>query len=332
VNSQISENQATEQAAGQAVGQAPHRRRAGALALAVAVCALLVIGVVAAKSILNLSSEAGAMTSTEFYFTANVLEDTQMVADENGQYSLPEDASGTWNLYGGGEHTLTITLQNYYDDLRITQGEIDYTVSLVASSDGASFSVDGNGGADLSTSDGTSNPDIATRYSLGSVNSVAQATQKLSLKIDALPDDVTEPKTVKVMVKSSAPYEKTLQLTFNVYPAGSGVTYEVVDSANSLYAELIIRNNTTQEVQSTLKWSDALSIDNTNELTFTGEKGTFNQQPDINDRSMKLSRTLNPKESVSIYFFKSDNTNYTTAETPVSVSDGKCEITINKKN
>jgi hypothetical protein len=134
------------------------------------------------------------------------------------------------------------------------------------------------------------------------------------------------------MVKSSAPYEKTLQLTFNVYPAGSGVTYEVVDSANSLYAELIIRNDTAQEVQPTLEWPDTLSIDNTNELTFSYEGGAFTQQPGIDERNMQLSRALKLKESVSIYFFKSDNGNYTTAETPVSVSDGECEISINKQN
>jgi hypothetical protein len=255
-----------------------------------------------------------------------------MVADENGQFSLPEEASGTWNLYGGGEHDLTITLQNYYDDLRITQGEIDYTVSLVASSDGASFSVDGGEDAALSTSDGTSNPAIATSYSLGSGSSTVKATQKLSLNINALANDVTEPETVTVTVKSSAPYEKTLQLTFIVYPAGSGVTYEVVDSANSLYAELIIRNDTTDYVQPTLEWPDTLSIDNTNELTFSYEGGAFTQQPDIDVRSMQLSRALKPKESVSIYFFKSDNGNYTTAESRVSVSNGECEITINKQN
>jgi hypothetical protein len=89
-----------------------------------------------------------------------------------------------------------------------------------------------------------------------------------------------------------------------------------------------------QEVQPYLQWSQDLSIDNTNTLTYTYSDSSqdllFNQVEGMTNRSMKISRELNPGESVSIYFFKSDTSkNYSLSRRVVSQSaDGSYTITI----
>lgn len=289
--------------------------------LILAGAALMLVGGLAARYFWQSWSEYAAVTSEPFYFTADLLGDTEMTANEENLYSL-NSPSGTWHLYGGGEHKVDFTIQNYYDNLRITQNEIKYTVT-VKNEDGIE--------ASLVNEDGTSYP-IPLELTLVQLSSdgktYEKADQKLYLKI---PAGYTEEKTVTVEITSTKPYKKTLELNFVVHPAGTGLIYEVVDSINSPYAELIIRNDTDKEVQPTIKWDEtSLSIDNTNELTFKYDGTAFTQQPGMEGKKMTVSRALKPNESVSIYFFKSESKNYAIANTTVNttINDSNYTITI----
>lgn len=278
----------------------------------------MLVGGVAARYVWQTWSEYAAVNSEPFYFTADLLGDTEMTADaDNGSYSFVSPESGTWHLYGGEEHTVEFNILNHYDNLRITQNVIKYTATVDAK--------DFNG---VTLTDSTGNL-LTGSQNLGEApvtegTKYEQKSQKLILTI---PGGYTEEKTVTVVITSTKPYKKTLELNFVVHPAGKGLIYEVVDSVNSPYAELIIRNDTDKEVQPTIKWDEtSLSIDNTNELTFKYADGAFTQQAGIENKVMQISRNLNIGESVSIYFFKSESKNYAIANT--TVNDSNYTITI----
>lgn len=294
--------------------------------LILAGAALMLVGGLEARYFWQSWSEYAAVTSEPFYFTADLLGDTEMTAgattETENLYSMA-NPSGTWHLYGGGEHKVDFTIQNYYDDLRVTQNVIEYTVT-VNGIDGVTV---------IDAKDNTALPEGSLTLGTSTASadgkeSYTKAEQKLSLTI---PAGYTEEKTVTVVITSTKPYKKTLTLNFKVYPASKGLIYEVVDSVNSPYAELIIRNDTVEDIAPTIDWSGtSLSIDNTNELTFKYADGAFTQQAGIENKVMQISRNLNIGESVSIYFFKSESKNYAIANTTVNttINDSNYTITI----
>lgn len=264
----------------------------------------MLVGGVAARYVWQTWSEYAAVNSEPFYFTADLLGDTEMTADaDNGSYSFVSPESGTWHLYCGEEHTVEFNILNHYDNLRITQNVIKYTATVDAK--------DFNG---VTLKDSTGNL-LTGSQNLGEAPATegAKYEQKSQKLILTIPGGYTEDKTVTVEITSSEPYKKTLELNFVVHPAGTGLFYEVVDTANSPYAELIIRNDTVEDIAPTIDWSGtSLSIDNTNELTFKYDGNAFIQQPDMENKKMTVSRALKPNESVSIYFFKSEPKSYAT--------------------
>lgn len=308
-----------------------HRKRT-ILVLAV-ILILSVTVVVMAKYLRSFEPVSGIMTSDKFYFTTDLLGDSTMV-DSSGEnpgsgYVYEAVQEGTWNLYGGGAHEITFELRNYYDDLRITQGQISYTVSVEAKTpadeSGSSNSVSG-----LATvSDNSADPaGTVISGALGSAGSEGKAVQEITLSIA---DEQTVPYVdgteVIVTIQSTSPYEKIMKLHFLLYQVDTYLSYEIQDSVGSPYAELILMANSvgpesTGSVQPYLTWSPDLSIDNTNGLTYTyGD--AFVQQGGMTDRkNMQISRALRAKESESIYFFKADvSKNYSKQRTIVNKND-----------
>lgn len=284
--------------------------------LAVILC--LIIGWTAAKYLRNFPETSGVMTSESFYFTAELLGDSEMTQFEGEHFFLNNPENGTWHLYGGGEHKVTINVRNYYDDLRVTQEVITYSAGVKGENDIGATLTDGNGNQ------------LGDTLTLGTQPETESGTyekdeQQLCLTI---PDNYKETSTVTVTIQSSRPYTKIMELSFVVYPAEQALTYEIVDSVNSPYAELIIRNGTSQPVSPVIDWRDTtLSIDNTNELTFVKkEDGTFDAQPGMTEKNMTLSRAIKSGESVSIYLFKSDKKNYAMKITPVDAQTNTITI------
>lgn len=307
-----------------------HRKRT-ILVLAV-ILILSVTVVVMAKYLRSFEPVSGIMTSDKFYFTTDLLGDSTMV-DSSGDnpgsgYVYENVQEGTWNLYGGGAHEITFELRNYYDDLRITQGQISYTVSVEAKTP-ADESGSSNPVSGLATvSDNSADP-AGTEISgdLEGTGSEEKAVQKITLSIadeQTVPyDDGTE---VIVTIQSTSPYKKIMKLHFLLYQVDTYLSYEIQDSVGSPYAELILMANSvgtesTGSVQPYLTWPKDLSIDNTNGLTYT-YKTDFEQQSGMTDRNMQISRALRAKESESIYFFKADvSKNYSKQRTIVNKND-----------
>ena len=293
-----------------------HRKRI--MFVLAAILLLNVTAVVTAKYLRSFGPFSGIMTSDKFYFTTDLTGDSTMV-DSSGEnpgsgYIYEDVQEGTWNLYGGGAHEITFELRNYYDDLRITQGQIKYKVSAEAKTP-ADESGSGrpiSGLATVSVTSGT----------LGTAGTEEKAAQKITLSIaDEEAVSYQDGTEVIVTIQSTSPYKKTMMLHFLLYQVDTYLSYKIQDSAGSPYAELILMANSvgtgsTGSVQPYLTWPQDLSIDNTNGLTFGAD---FVQQDGMTDRNMQISRPLRAEESESVYFFKADvSKNYSMQRTIVN--------------
>lgn len=294
--------------------------------LLTAMCLLTAMGA-AAMYFRSYQSGSGVVTSDAFYFAVDLLGDSRMgMVTDGGEpagagYRYQDVQEETWRLYGGGEHEITFQLRNYYDDLRITQAEIPYTVQIEAKTpEGNSVNglaaLLGDGGQKETVQNGTLGTETGGVYGVD--------TRDITLTIASSGDveykDGTE---VIVTAESSAPYEKTIRIRFRLYTVSTYLCYEIRDSVGSPFAEMVLMadavGTSDASIQPYLSWSKDLSIDNTNSLTFSsGTAGALVQQAGITNRNMQISRALKSRESESIYFFKGNvSDNYTEERTVV---------------
>lgn len=289
------------------------------------VVTLILLTLIAAKYQTFFKSGAGQMTSEQFYFTTDLLENEAMIPETGaaqGRYQYEDVQEGTWHLYGGGEHEISIHLRNYYDDLRITKDEIDYQASIRVLNENNEpiESLD-----DLATLEikgqTVSQPKKEISGTLKPADTDGKAEQELLLKVQSYKDKKYEQgTTIEVNIQSIKPYKKEMKLYFKLYKIDTYLSCEIRDKENSPYAEVIIMTNVVNEntgggtggVQPHLQWSKDLSIDNTNSMTFN-YNGTTNFTPvsGMEKRDIQISTELQAGESRSIYFFKNDtNKNY----------------------
>lgn len=289
---------------------------------------LALSGFVGAKYLLNFFSDTGKVTSDKFYFTSDLLGDQRMIAtngEASGNYQFQDVQEGQWHLYGGGKHQISLSIRNFADAKRVTEETITYTAEVTAED------ADGNPVADLVTFEREAGNAAAYTLSGG-------AEQKDMWSLSVKPhEDVpyTDGTKVTVTVQSTSPYKKIMKFQFLLYAVDTYLSYEIKDNVNSPYAELYIMTNIvgkgegTAEVQPYLVWSENLSIDNTSNLTYTNQNGSFQQMPGIGQRNMQISRKLQAGESEFIYFFKNNpKENYSKEQTLVEWKDNKYTIEI----
>lgn len=320
------------------------RRRIHTGCLLIAVCCLF--GGVLARYIHQTVTENSQISADRFYFTANLLGDTKMVTADGGQedtYTFGEKSTeGTWYLYGASEHKIKVKVQNYFDELRVTDGEIAYTGSVtVTGPDGQTIAKDaGTGSVYPEWKQGTGEKEeTLVSFSSGTLDAKTgdekQNDTTLTLDIPSHTQwNYTDGTVVTAKIVSTSPYKKTLTMNFVLYATDTTLKYQVVDSVGSPYAELILMTNVDSAIQPYLIWPDGLEIDNTNPLTFTynSENGTFTQQSGMENRNMQISEPLQTGRSESIYFFKSDTSRNYSCEERIVVQDSsdKYVIDLNK--
>lgn len=300
--------------------------------LLLAVCCLL--AGIFARYVYQTVSGMSQVTADNFYFTANLLGDTTMVPEEGEaqeSYAFTEKSTeGIWYLYGANTHSVKIRLQNYFDELRVTEKDIAYTGEV---------SVYGADGTEITKTSGGAFPgleqggQIFSEGTLQASGNGSKVQEEILLSIPSYTDwNYADGTVVTAKIASTSPYRKTLTLKFVLYAADTTLKYKVIDSAGSPYAELILMTNAEGTVQPYLEWADALSIDNTNPLTFTYTDGVFTQQSGMAGRNMQVSEALSTGRSESIYFFKKDTSkNYSQGEQVVNPdSDGKYLIKVGK--
>lgn len=174
---------------------------------------------------------------------------------------LSESVLPEYKIYGG---SVSFEIRNFIDSFRVSQENITYTVSAP---DGTLSSADGT------LNGGTTASDTVTLTYIG------------------------EEKEITVTVTSSSPYVKELKAKFIF--AESATRYEIIDSAESYYAELYI--HTANEAETvTVHWDKAeLLIDETNDYVF----GKLNA-----DKNAASVVDIPAHTTVKIAFFKNDIT------------------------
>jgi hypothetical protein len=270
----------------------------------------------------------GQADAERFYFITNILGDSTMLdasgaTGDGSTYSFPECQSGTWYLYGKDKHAINIQIQNYSDDLRITEDSISYTANVTGSNNYDTSNI---------TLQNTNQGNKET-YSL---TGNQKSTDNWLLEIPAYNEqEYSENTYITVTLESISPYKKDIELNFILSTEETVLTYRIEDSADSPYASLILMNyaviqGSTNTITPNLTWSNNLFIDNTNTLTYSYTNGSFTQQDNMASRnSMYLNRALNPSESVSIYFFKKyTSEDYSTETTIVTPNNGVYSINI----
>ena len=305
--------------------------------LLLAVCCLF--GGLLARYIHKSKTDPGQIIANKFYFTVNLLGDTHMVA-QNGStdtsYAFADESTeGTWYLYGASKHAVKVDVQNFYDSLRVTDADISYETSVeITDANGNKLSIDADKMPTVAKADNNSDQAENTadstsgKYKLTKNENDTEVSDTLTLTI---PEHTTwtyaDGTIVTLKVKSTSPYEKTLTLHFVLYAVDTTLSYQVIDSVGSPYAELVLmtnveNGNSATGIQPYLKWTTELDIDNTNPLTFTKtETGTFTQMAGMENRDMQISQALATGRSESIYFFKTDTSkNYTKGQTVVNPS------------
>lgn len=271
-----------------------------------------------AKYITGGTSEVG-ITADKFYFTVDLLGDT------NDDASL----SKSYNLYGGDTKTLTFNIQNYFDDLRITKADITYNVSLeVNNPTGSNY-----------------NKNLVTLTRTGN-NTLSKNVKSNDTCTLTVPTGYANLTTVVVTVSSTVPYTKTMVITFVFHSYEFEVAYYIIDSENSLYAELIVISNIEIGALELLidfslvnQSSNVLQVDMTNTYLLDKEEingeivltQKTNKIPDGEEWYKQVYNTIHISsgEAISIKFFKSNiSKNYSKSVTNIEKESSIYKVVI----
>lgn len=168
-----------------------------------------------AKYVKN-EEETDSYVAKTFYFESNLLTTSK---------------SDNTYVYGEGENTITFTIANYEDELRISEVDIYYTATLT--------DINGN---TIETKSGT-------------------LTQN-ELLTDTVTFENLETGTYNVTVNSTSPYTKTLQGTFYITAKDENISQEVSDTENSAMLYLTISTK-DYEGDVLITYPEGLAIDNT---------------------------------------------------------------------
>lgn len=198
--------------------------------------------------------------SDHFYFTSNFLKPTE----ENAEYRIIGN-------------TVTFSIHNYMDSLRITESDITYQLTA----DAGTLSVNG----------GNLAKDVA-------------ASNTIQLTYDFAEGEME--KTITVTANSTEQYAQTLQAKFILQK--EVLQYEIKDVKGRYYAELYIYMKNPKKTMK-LNWDNTvIMIDETNDYVF-GKLNSEKNSVTIDD--------IAEQTTVRIVFFKKDITqNYTHTLSP----------------
>lgn len=196
------------------------KRRAAAVISVLLVAALSLLMIPTFAKYIVKKGEQSEITSQNFYFSSNFL--------KSGE-------APTYEIYGD---SVTFTVRNYIDSLRINGTAIDFTVT-----------------ADSGTVD----------ISNGSLTGAVSSSESITLTYHFGSDEPQ--KEITVSVTGTGEFTQTLSAKF-IFIQYDGLRYEIKDRPNRDYAELYIyTGNTAGNV--TMNWDIAnLVIDETNDYIF----------------------------------------------------------------
>ncbi len=249
---------------------------------------LLGIGYIAAKYLANSAYETNQVVPKSFYFTVDMLGDT---VPDSQEHPLTQE----FDIYGGGQKTLTFNVQNYFDDARINEDQIAYTASI---SDKSTF----NHNLTL-----TYNGNAATQQTMAGGEKISHEYTLV------IPGGYKDEDKVIVTVASSKPYAKTMTLVFVLHDHKAPVSYRMEDRVGSNYATLYLMfNEDVAKGNMDVVWSsiaEEIFIDTTSEYILDENQTlTTNNPADQNGtlETATITKKMEAESSILIYFFKAD--------------------------
>lgn len=233
-------------------------------------------------------------TSSKFYFGSSVI-----------------TRNPSTMLFGGGEQSYDIDVNNFADSLRVTQTNITYSVTTTATNgyQGCTVTSRGNPGTRGVLAGGSANTDTLTiNFASGYINETI----------------------ITINITSTSPYAKTLTQIVTLHTVALP-QYSVIDRQGSLYAEL--RITTTMEILAgalQIDWDETeLTVDMNNNFVISANKTT--NASDVVEKIVS-GTTIPAYGSISIYFFKADLTlNYSTASSAITYSNSTYSIALPEK-
>lgn len=257
-------------------------------------------------------------TSSPMYFTIDLIQNV---------YGDEDITELKYSSYGGAEKTLTFSVQNFYDELRYTGYDVTYTTKV----ENTSADVANQSFNDYTlTQEG--NPLAASYVLTGN----GQDSDKFTLVVSDTYETGTE---LTITVTANSPFKKELKLVFEFNNTSNTVNYYVLDSVDSLYAELIIYTDIKVDKNKILiDWeainaaANTLQIDSTSPyidiLDTTGQVKEVGADYYFTKKYVAVD--LEENMSISIHFFKanpSDKISYQANTTSV-YADGSGIYTI----
>ena len=281
------------------------------------VITISISGVVLAKYFKENKTNVG-ITSKKFYFTVDLLGDT--VSDEMLKKS--------YTLAGGDDKEITFNVQNFFDEYRICDTEVTYTISMTIDSTNSSY--------DTSNITLTTSDPVSSEYKL---NKDVKDFDKWNLTIPTGYKDNTK---IKIVIKSSSPYIKEMQLEFICTTYENEYSYEMIDEADSPIARLIIKTNVDIEIGDlTIDFSSINTTNNMLQIDVTDEYvvDIIDGLPVLETNKLKPGETyfksvvntikINAGESIEIIFYKTDKTkDYSFSIVSLDSVGGKFLVTI----
>ena len=198
-------------------------------------------------------------SAKQFYFNSDTLQ------VENPQYLLYD-----WN--GEDTYNIKLNLNNYEDELRYTNEDIEYEIIVTSENENISATT-------------------SLENNIGILKGATKSKQEISIFIDSK-EIISEGEAIEIVItaNSTVPYEKTIMATFIVHVHKSN-KYEVsLLDENLQYTNLCIENK-EQESNITIKYDNTkVTLDTNNELLEDMTITTEGTQSRIN---IKLQRNSN---------------------------------------
>jgi hypothetical protein len=205
-------------------------------------------------------SATGTLVTNEFYFESDLLAEDAPAYTVNYQTEAVDADNQTGASNPKSISSFTFVLKNYADNLRITEDDISYTVSV-----DSELSVTYESESTSGTAQNSNNTSAHT------LNGKKKSEEKITVV------GFEKGKTYTIAVTGKTLYTKTLKATITVYDDGAEV-YQYVNTAQSAYVLLTVwTENVASGTTVTITYPTGLIPDNTYETMrdWTLEKKTY---------------------------------------------------------
>lgn len=171
---------------------------------------------------ITLSRYVYKLALDHFYKTKNFYFKSDLLSEKNPKYTVT-------NWSGVDEYVITINMNSILNDLVVATSDIKYDIS---------YECDDTVLCTLSKESGV----IPT----GEVNKAVSNRDYFTLTVTPKRTfNNNEEASVKIITKSTSPYKKTLSAEFTLRVEKIGLSYEITDSKNEIYAVLRLTNSLT---------------------------------------------------------------------------------------